>query len=314
VAAGPAAAKQVTWFGVYTQEITPDLREGLDYNGSGVLVTRVVPDSPADRAGIQRGDVITRLGSSSVESHDQLAEIVRQSPSGRRMDVQVVRGGNRQSLTVTLASRDDTDSDQPRAYSDDDQKGNDEGGPDLDVPAPPSPPRMIRGGDLMPDMRGMMLGRGRLGVRVQDLNPDLADYFGSRTMKGALVVDVTEGSAADQAGLHAGDVITKVGTKSIEDGDDLIEAVRSSEGAVSITVLRHGSTRTLQATLDPMSKTMQFRRGPNTNRWRDANPGPDSRDMRDRARNENDDLRRMVDDLRKEVDDLKQQLDNERNK
>src|SRR5262245_37239670 len=102
VGAGPAAAKQVTWFGVYTQEITPELREGLDYNGSGVLVSRVVPNSPAARAGVQRGDVITRLGSQAIESHDQLADIVKQSPSGRRMDLQIIRAGRRQALTVTL--------------------------------------------------------------------------------------------------------------------------------------------------------------------------------------------------------------------
>src|SRR5512145_2877765 len=55
-----AAAQTTTraWLGVTSQEITTDLREGLNYKGDGVLVSRVVVDSPADRAGIKKGDVL----------------------------------------------------------------------------------------------------------------------------------------------------------------------------------------------------------------------------------------------------------------
>src|SRR5216117_750493 len=60
ISSRPARADENAWLGVYTQTITPELREGMNYNGTGALVRRVVPGSPADRAGVERGDIIVR--------------------------------------------------------------------------------------------------------------------------------------------------------------------------------------------------------------------------------------------------------------
>src|SRR5437870_1510773 len=129
----PAAA-DTAWLGVYSQQISPELREGLDYDGAGALVTRVLPDSPAEQAGIERGDVIVCVGSRGVDSPDALADAVRASQPGTSLDVTVVRDGQRRSMRVTLAARDEG------------------GNPDsFDVPVPPAPPRM---GQREPDVTG----------------------------------------------------------------------------------------------------------------------------------------------------------------
>src|SRR5262245_30356919 len=83
VSAGLAADRSGTpWLGVYSQSLTSELREGIDYNGRGVIVNRVVPGSPADRAGLQSGDVIVRLDSRDVDSPEELAQAVRNENVG----------------------------------------------------------------------------------------------------------------------------------------------------------------------------------------------------------------------------------------
>ena len=281
--ANPAAA--TGWLGVYSQDITPELRDGMNYNGAGALVTRVVPDSPADHGGIERGDVIVQVGSRDVASPEELIDAVGSSAAGSLIDVLVVRDGAKKSLRVTLASRPDSgdsedDSPMPRMHMRTPDAPEAPEAPD----APPAPRthmmqrHMLDGGDAdelmsqLPQMLGGgMIGRGRLGVRIESLNPDLASYFGSRDAKGALVLDVTDGSPADKAGIRAGDVITRLDGKTIEDADDLIGAVRSGEGTVSISLLRHGAKQTVETELGKAPKLMRFQNGPQGMNWQRRN-------------------------------------------
>src|SRR5439155_9125233 len=120
-------SRATAWLGVTTQDITSDLREGLDYQGSGVIVNRVVPDSPADRAGLRNGDVIVSLNSRSIDSASELTDVVRGYRAGQSVGLILVRNGTRRSVTARLAerpsdmedemgdpsSRDDSDSDEP---------------------------------------------------------------------------------------------------------------------------------------------------------------------------------------------------------
>src|SRR5258705_9856146 len=131
--AKPAVADN-GWVGVYTQEITPELREGLNYNGSGALVRRVVADSPAERGGIERGDVIVRVGARGIGTPDELADIVRESSTDSPIDVVVVRDGSKKTLSVTLSSHAES-------------PGND----DFDTPTPPPVPRMQHGAPETPE-------------------------------------------------------------------------------------------------------------------------------------------------------------------
>ena len=89
----PAASAR-PWLGVYTQEITGELRDGMDLtSAAGVLVNRVVTDGPADRAGLQQGDVIVRFNSRAVESPAALALMVGEARDRQEVAIQILRAG-----------------------------------------------------------------------------------------------------------------------------------------------------------------------------------------------------------------------------
>ena len=111
-----AAAEQRPWLGVYMQELTSELREGMDYRGDGgVIVSRVVPDGPAERAGLRKGDVIVRVNSRTVDSPAELQDVVRAARVGQSVSVEVFRNGERRILSVRLDARPgDQGGDEPR--------------------------------------------------------------------------------------------------------------------------------------------------------------------------------------------------------
>jgi len=113
----PSQAADTPWLGVTMQTLDDGLREGMSYQGSGVLVNRVVSDSPADRAGLRKGDVIVRIGGRSVESPDEVTRIVHDSRVGQTLTLTIDRDGDRRTLTARLGSRSEDDADRGDADS-----------------------------------------------------------------------------------------------------------------------------------------------------------------------------------------------------
>jgi hypothetical protein len=141
--------------------------------------------------------------------------------------------------------------------------------------------------------------RGRLGVRVDDLDKDMADALGIPSGKGALVREVIEDTPAQKAGIRAGDVIVRVGDATVDDTDDLTRALRERQGKVSIELLRRGNRRTVDVDI-PESR----------NRLRFSEPGSGSWGYwksKDDAGND-DALRREIEDLKKEIQELRDQI------
>jgi membrane-associated protease RseP (regulator of RpoE activity) len=96
-----AAAERTPWIGVYMQELTPQLREAMDYRGNGgVLLNGVVPDGPAAQAGLRKGDVVARVNSRDVDSPEGLSEMVRAARVGQSLSVEVFRDGGRRIVSV----------------------------------------------------------------------------------------------------------------------------------------------------------------------------------------------------------------------
>ena len=358
--AHPASAK--AWLGVYSQDITPELREGMNYNGAGALVTSVVPDSPAGRGGIERGDVIVRVGGQDVNSPGELIEAVGSAGEATPVDVLVVRDGMKKSLRVRLAARpeggdSEDESPAPRMPGMRGMRGTKH----LEIEVPdtqgaPGSPRIFmehhgdsdhdNNGDndnengmimRLPELpSGGMMGRARLGVRIESLNPDLAAYFGSRDAKGALVLDVVDGSAAEKAGIRAGDVIQRVDGKAVESAEDLSEVVRSSDGAAAITLMRHGARQTVRAELGDAPKAMRLRSGrqgmdwnskDNNKTWEwqspdgqrrvkriiiDGDEGSMKRHGMPADRESTDSLREEMQQLREQLDQLREELKSNR--
>jgi membrane-associated protease RseP (regulator of RpoE activity) len=94
-----------------------------------------------------------------------------------------------------------------------------------------------------------MLGRGRLGVNVQELTPELATYFGVKD--GLLVNSVQDDTPAAKAGIKAGDIIGAVNGKAVTTPDELIKELADKDGEVTIGVTRDKKSLSLKATLEP---------------------------------------------------------------
>ena len=330
------AASAKPWLGVYTQELTGDLRDGMDLpSAAGVLVNRVVTDGPADRAGLRQGDVIVRFNSRAVESPSALALMVSEASDRQEVAIQILRGGERRTIPVVLASRPDADR-APSAPP---------------PPAPPAPPapgdresrdvrvRISRDGgrpetyhfngdmeqlpghvrEMLRDFPGLDgngglhalrvigAGRGRLGVRIESLNEGLAAALGAPGMDGVLVLEVIADTPAERAGLHSGDVILTVGGHDVKNAEDLVEALRDVDSKVSLTVLRTGARRTVEAELAATPRTSRGE-GPMAAPGRG---GELDREVRLRARSEadGDDLRQQLEELRQQLRELRQQLE-----
>ena len=123
------------------------------------------------------------------------------------------------------------------------------------VPAPPPPPAGPRAPraalpGFPPDLLGLFRNTGRLGITIEDLDTQLADYFGVK--EGVLVKSVAEGSVGGKAGLKAGDVITSVNGRHIYSASDLTRALDRTEtnGEVTLEVMRDRKTQTLKGKLE----------------------------------------------------------------
>jgi len=267
------------YLGVYMQDLTEDVRKGLDIDAKqGVLVSGISDDSPADKAGIEEGDVIVSFGGKDVESPDDLREVVSDFEPGAEAKVELIRDGKEKTVVVTVGER--PDESFSWSYSGDDA------------------PNFGNFGRAFSFMSGP-----RLGIQAHELEEDdnLASYFGSKD--GILVLGVGEESVAAKAGVQSGDVIKSIGDEQIEDIDDLRDAVRDfDEGdEFTISVLRHGKTQTLKATMDEQEFSFHDSSAPTWRQFRHDMRAP-------RVHVDRESLREELDQLKKEIQEMKEEL------
>lgn len=236
---------------------TADLAKLKGATERGVAVEQVNEDSAAAKAGLKDGDIIVQFDGENVRSASQFVRLVRETPVGRAVKVGVLRDGKRLDLTATLDSpermgwvgegtvRPEVERNMQRQM---DALRNRMQEMPRGRMAPDSPMGRFY---FAPRDFNMWLGpesRGRLGVTVQDLTPDLATYFGVKN--GVLVGSVEADSPAAKAGLKAGDVITSVNDSPVAGTDELVAALRDKSGDVSVGVVRDKKAMTLKATLE----------------------------------------------------------------
>jgi len=219
-----------TWLGVRIDDVDQDKVRDLKLRDAyGALVTNVEDSSPASRAGLKVNDVVVSYQGQRVESASTLSRMVRETPAGRTVTIGIVRDGSQQTLTAKIESRGHSHrSFAPLARL----------------------PKMNLGAMRMP---GIWWSHGgpRLGVSVNDMNDQLAEYFGVRSGEGVLVMEVIEGTPAEKAGLKAGDVITRIDGDKVGDSGDIHEALDGKAGKeVGVTVIRNKKELTLKATLE----------------------------------------------------------------
>jgi C-terminal processing protease CtpA/Prc len=337
VTAVPSLASARAWLGVYTQEVTGELRDALDLKGDGVLVTRVIEDSPAARAGVRRGDVIQAVDRRDVGSPSDLSEAIGDSRSGESVSLSINRKGEDIILAVRLAER-PQDADRDEDEDDEDLVPVPRPAPAPAAPrAPKAPkaPRELRGyqgddadpGDVGKRLRELApgmdfdfehlgpgahrvivggAGRGRLGVRIETLSEDLASALGASGTRGVLVVEVLDGTPAEKAGLRAGDVITALDGRTVTDADDLVGALRDERGRVSVSIVRRGQRQTLSAELGDSPRAIRLRDGRTPMIWKDLSG--DGRKFDIRVDRDDDDLRKELEELREQLRQLREEL------
>jgi membrane-associated protease RseP (regulator of RpoE activity) len=224
----------------------------------GVGITEVVKDSPAEKAGLRKGDVIVRFEGDSVTSVRKLTRLVSEVAPDQTVRLAISRSGGEQELSVTMAKRDNKFNAFHRLEG---LKGLEnfkkfEGADkfkELHKLFPPDGPGAKTwkwegpGGE-----DGMVFSLGnhrRIGVSTMQLTKQLADYFGIADGKGVLVTAVTDDSPAAKAGLKAGDVITAIDGEKIERSGDLSRTVnKKKDGDVTLTVVRNKNQRTINVT------------------------------------------------------------------
>jgi serine protease Do len=226
---------------------------------NGVVIEEVTKDSAAEKAGLKAGDVVVQFDGENVRSAAQLTRLVRESVAGRPVKMGVIRDGKRMDVEAAPA---EAENEMFRAVPD----GNftwEERAPAPGQPMPPGGMMRWRQGMPMPVPRGDAMeffgdgagnfvfstGRGRLGVNVQELTPELAAYFGVKD--GLLVNSVEADTPAAKAGLKAGDVIGSVNGKAVVTTNELIKELADKEGEVTVGVTRDKKPLSLKATLEP---------------------------------------------------------------
>lgn len=251
------------YLGVFLEEVTPERARDLGLTEErGAVVMKVVGGSPAEKAGLKENDVIVAFNSRRVDSVREMHRLLSETPSGRTVSIEVIRGRNHQTISATLTRRTNewgwrpeiderirksTEEAMKRAEQ---QLKSSEEALKLQKELSKIPRDFGNYFFVGPGEFGFFTG-GRLGVGVESLTDQLAGYFGVKDGKGVLVTQVNENSPAAKAGLKAGDVITLVDNEPVGTVDALIRAVSKKEaGEIVLRVIRNKSEHTFTVTLD----------------------------------------------------------------
>lgn len=245
--------------GVVVQDLDAEGLKAAGGAAGGVRIDDVDEDGPAAKAGLRSGDIVVEVDGDRVRSARQFSRVIQETADGRSVRLGIVRDGKRQTLEVTPES-------SAFAFGfDADRIGRDvarsmrELEPRLREIEPrlrELEPRLREfrfDGPLDFDWRGFPRStspRGRLGIQIGDLSPQLAEYFGAAS-GGVLVSSVTSESAAARAGIRAGDVITSIDGAVVRDADDLVDALRRiDDGEVTIGIVRDKQSMTVKAQIE----------------------------------------------------------------
>jgi serine protease Do len=227
------------YLGVDIVDITSDRLGALKLKEEqGVEVTMVDQDAPAGKAGIKEHDVILTMNGTPIESKTQLQRMIHETPPGRVVSFGLSRDGQAVTIKVQLADRRNEFGHMSPKDGDKDKEFH------FEVPLPNL--------DFeVPNMGVVYVHSSmRSGLMVENLTPQLGEFFGAKNGNGVLVRSVEKGSRADKAGMRAGDVITRVGDQPVHDTSDFTHALRShSAGSVSVGVIRDKKEQTITLTL-----------------------------------------------------------------
>jgi C-terminal processing protease CtpA/Prc len=284
------------WLGVYVQQITEEIKGAMDLKSEeGVLIRDVVEDSPAEKAGIEKGDVILAFGGEKVFDTEQFVQMVKKTSPGDELKLSILRDGKEKTLTITIGETSG-------------KKLRESEFPGLE---PPKGKSQV--------YKSFTFSGGRIGVKVEDLTEQLGDYFGVKDGEGALITEVEENEPAYKAGLKAGDVIVEADGKKIEDTGNLIDVISGKEKGdkVEIKVLRDRKPQSFNVEVEEreglssvyLKELKKLEVLPEEFQepkviWKEKTISPPSGELRE----ELDQLKEQMQELREELENLKEQL------
>lgn len=180
-------------------------------NEEGVVISKVMPDSPAAKAGLEKGTTVLALNGNKVTEVRELVNTLGNFEAGDEVVLKILNGGESDDITVVLGSRGERHA----------------------LKVKPG----IQGNRWVEVLHE---SKNYIGIHMKTLNEQLAAYF--QVTNGVLVEEVMDESPAKQGGLQAGDVIVKWGDINIESTEDLYKALRQIESgkAVEVSVVRRG--------------------------------------------------------------------------
>jgi serine protease Do len=215
---------------------------------SGVVVQDVRDGSPASRAGVKDGDLVTEFDSERTRSAAQFTRLVRETAPGKTVKMAVLRNGMPTTLDITPEARGSDDIRFPNLTR------------DLDRHLQTLPRDFNFDFNLVEPWVSVYSPR-RLGMTVTPLSDQLAAYFGVK--QGILVSEVVAGSAAEAAGLKAGDVITTIRGQAVSSSDDVLRELRDAESGTSVEmrIMRDRKELTVSAKTPERTRTFSRRGG-----------------------------------------------------
>ena len=207
------------YLGVAAQEISPQMAQAMglptsDPTTDGALIAAISPNSPADRAGLKPGDVITGVNGATVTNPSDLAADIANVDPGHDTTISYIRNGKPETLSVAVAT----------------------------MPANPDA-AFQQGGGSQP--QAAVPGNAGLGLTLAPLTPDIRSQLNlPADASGAVVTQVKPNSAADQAGVQAGDLLVGVGPADVTGPDDAVSAINAAKKAgspaVALRIIRQG--------------------------------------------------------------------------
>lgn len=221
-----------------------EVRDADPKDSSGVVVDDVENDSPAEKAGLKKGDTIVEFDGERVRSVAQFRRLVQETAEGHTVPAVALRNGQRVTVSLTPErGRGMWDGEFGRLVR-------------PAVPAAPLPPATAARPYLAPSVPGfefsLRSNERRLGIMTESLTDQLSDYFGVKG--GVLVRSVIDDSAAAKAGIKAGDVIVSVNGHHVDDPSDVTEELRRAPGDdFTLDVVRDHKTQTLKGKVESTS-------------------------------------------------------------
>jgi serine protease Do len=196
--------------GVSIQDVTPELAKSFGLKEKkGALVAGVIPGGPAEKAGIEQGDVIMKFNGQTVAESKDLPRIVASTPVGKTVTVLVIRDGKEVERQVKVGEMEEENANVAANAS----------------------------------------SHKSLGVSVQNLTPQIARQLGLKKNIGVVVTGVEPGSTAAEAMIQPGDVIREINRKPVMNVDDLVQKISKAKGKESLLLLIEREQNTLFVTV-----------------------------------------------------------------